>query len=127
MSSSWYHPNQADQGQNATHSQANPAARVRGCPCPLCSVPRDNDQSAQRIIQDENPWHPGVCTSYSEVARCYSDHKPLKVFAVPSVDQNQVLDNATRIVATINDQTQAPFVSQQTQVCSYALCFHIFG
>jgi len=61
----------------------------------LCSVTRDNDQSAQPIIQDRDPPQlPGV-------------------FVVPHV--NQVLGNATRIVATINDQIHAPFVSQQTQ------------
>src|SRR5712672_4680680 len=123
MSSLSYHPNQAGQGQTVTQSEANPPARVQGCPCPLCSVTRDNDQPTQRIIEDRDPWQPGVCTSYCEVARCYSDHNLLKVFAVPYV--NQVLDNAPRIitVATMNDPAHTPSVSQQTRVCSYVLCY----
>jgi len=96
MLCSSYHPNQADQGQGATQSEANPAAIVQGCPCPMCPTTRYNDQSAQLIIQDQDPWLPG------------------DVFAVPYENQNQGFDNTAGIVPATNDQTYAPFVSQQT-------------
>jgi len=96
MLSSSYDPNQVDQGQGATQLEANPAAIVQGCPCPLCPTTRYNDQSAQLIIQDQDPWLPG------------------DVFAVPYENENQGFDNPTGIVAAAHDQTYASFVSQQT-------------
>ncbi|KAH9952723.1 hypothetical protein BC827DRAFT_1274258 [Russula dissimulans] len=51
----------------------------------------------QRIIEGQDLWPSGAS-------------------AVPYVNQNQGLGNATRIVATMADQAYVPFVSQQSQM-----------
>ncbi|KAH9965012.1 hypothetical protein BC827DRAFT_1265706 [Russula dissimulans] len=58
---------------------------------------RESDQSTQRIIEGQDLWPSGAS-------------------AVPYVNQNQGLGNATRIVATMADQAYVPFVSQQSQM-----------